>query len=350
MPSNTPLQDLLAPLPAPAAEALTRVLVDLPGSLVDPRSHFYWLYLITFALIGLWGLARYYPRTGQSWFARLFPREIYRHPSALLDVKLLLMNRLLAPSAFLTRVVLGSGLISLVALWTQTTLEHTLGRHAEAFEWTVLKNTLVVILLTLVRDFATFVTHALSHKVPLLWEFHKVHHSAAVLTPLTIYRKHPVYNLFGNCVDLVLVAPLQGLVAWLFIGEAQPLTLFGANLVFSAFHFAGANLRHSHIWVSFGPILGRIFISPAQHQIHHSRALAHWDRNFGEVFAIWDWMFGTLYLPGRTREVIEFGVAGSPPEEHDTLWKLYWVPFVNCASIVKHWFKADTSRAEAPSP
>ncbi len=350
MPLPDSLQSLLAGLPDPIRPALTRVLVDLPGSLVEPRSHFYWVYLITFVVIGVWGLARYYPHNGHSWFARLFPREVYRHPSALLDVKLLLMNRLIAPSAFLTRVVLGSGLISLVALWTQGTLEHSLGRHAEAFEWSVLSSTLIVILLTFVRDFATFVTHALSHKVPLLWEFHKVHHSAAVLTPLTIYRKHPIYNLFGNFVDLMLVAPLQGLVAWLFIGEAQPLTLFGANLVFSLFHFAGANLRHSHIWVSFGPVLGRIFISPAQHQIHHSRALEHWDRNFGEVFALWDWMFGTLYLPGRQREVLQFGVAGSSPDEHDTLWKLYWVPFANCAAILKRWFRPENLPAQAPSP
>lgn len=343
MPSNTSLEAFFALLPAPAAEALTRVLVGLPGELVNPRSHFYWLYLITFVVIGLWGLVRYYPHTGQSWFARLFPREVYRHPSALLDVKLLLMNRLLAPSAFLTRVVLGSGLISLVAIWTQSTLADTLGTQAEAFEWNLLNSTLIVIALTLVRDFATYVTHALSHKVPVLWEFHKVHHSAAVLTPLTLYRKHPVYNLFGNFVDLMLVAPLQGLVAWLFIGEAQPITLFGANFIFSAFHFAGANLRHSHIWVSFGPILGRIFISPAQHQIHHSRSLAHWDRNFGEVFALWDWMFGTLYLPGRTREVLEFGVAGSAPDEHDTLWKLYWVPFANCGTILRRWFSSRKS-------
>lgn len=334
---------LLAQFPEPIAQALTRVLVDLPGSLVDPRSHFYWLYLVTFVLIGVWGLARYYPRTERSWMSRLFPREVYRHPSALLDVKLLLMNRLLAPSSFLTRVVLGSGLISLVAIWTQSTLANTLGTQAEAFEWNLLNSTLIVIGLTLVRDFATYVTHGLSHKVPLLWEFHKVHHSAAVLTPLTIYRKHPVYNLFGNFVDLMLVAPLQGLVAWLFVGEAQPITLFGANFIFSAFHFAGANLRHSHIWISFGPIFGRLFISPAQHQIHHSRALEHWDRNFGEVFALWDWMFGTLYLPGKTREVLEFGVAGSAPDEHDTLWKLYWVPFANSGTIVRRWFSSRKS-------
>src|SRR5690606_39715058 len=61
------------------------------------------------------------------------------------------------------------------------------------------------------------------------------------------------------------------LVAFLFAGPADPLTLFGSNVVFALFHLLGSNLRHSHIWWSFGPTLSRILISPAQHQIHHSK-------------------------------------------------------------------------------
>lgn len=321
--------------PPPVCAGLHRVFVELPGWFVDPASRFYWAYLLSFVLIGLWASVRYLPNTGQSWRSRLFPRAVYGHPSALLDLKLLLVNRLLAPSAFLTRAVLGSGLISAVALGTQFLLSRTLEAHAGQIHWSPASATLAVLLMTLVRDFATYVTHALSHKVPLLWEFHKVHHSAQVLTPLTLLRKHPVYNLFGNCVELLIVAPLQGLTAWVFIGEAQPLTLLGTNFVISAFHLAGGNLRHSHLWLSFGPVFDRIFVSPAAHQIHHSRAPAHWDRNFGEIFALWDWLFGTLYLPGRTPQTLEFGIAGSPPDEYDSLRKLYCVPFVNCARLLR---------------
>jgi hypothetical protein len=69
-------------------------------------------------------------------------------------------------------------------------------------------------------------------------------------------------------------------------------------------------------------VLEHIVISPAQHQIHHSRAVEHHDKNYGEVLAIWDWMFGTLYVPNG-RETIDFGLAdaeGRPlPQPHGSL-------------------------------
>lgn len=331
-------EPLVAALPAWLLRGAERVFIELPGWVVDPRNRFFWAYLLSFVVIGAWAYRRYYPDARASVLKFMFPREVYTHPSAILDYKLLVMNRLLGPSALLSRLLVGTGLITLVATGTQQFLTRTLGEHHQSLEWSLLSSTLVVIAVTMLRDFGTFVTHGLSHKVPLLWEFHKVHHSAEVLTPFTIYRKHPVYNLFGEIVALFLVAPIQGLIAYLFIGSAQPLTLFGANLVFSLFHFVGANLRHSHIWLSFGPFWGRILISPAQHQIHHSRARQHWDKNFGEVFALWDWLFGTLYLPGKEREVIEFGVAGADRQEHATLLAAYFVPFVNCWRIVRGAF------------
>ena len=60
-----------------------------------------------------------------------------------------------------------------------------------------------------------------------------------------------------------------------------------------------ANLRHSHVWITYGRIMERLLISPAQHQIHHSKNKVHFDRNFGVVLAIWDGMFGTLELAGK---------------------------------------------------
>lgn len=322
-------------LMAALARSCERIFIELPGWVVDPRNRFFWAYMLSFVVIGAWACRRHYPEARSHLLKFLFPREVYTHPSAILDYKLLLTNRLLGPAALLSRLLLGTGLITLVATGTQDALNQWLGPHQDTLNWSLLSSTVVVIAVTMLRDFGTYVTHGLSHQVPLLWEFHKVHHSAEVLTPFTIYRKHPVYNLFAEIVSLGIVAPAQGLVAYLFIGDAQPLTLFGTNLVFSIFHFVGANLRHSHIWLSFGPVWGRLLISPAQHQIHHSKAEKHWNRNYGEVFALWDWIFGTLYLPGNTREVLEFGVAGAERQEHATLLQAYCVPFINCWRIIR---------------
>ena len=77
------------------------------------------------------------------------------------------------------------------------------------------------------------------------------------------------------------------------------------------FNFAAANLRHSHIWISFGR-LERVFISPAQHQIHHS--VGNSNANLGSIFSVWDGLLGTRTYSGQKRE-LEFGLG---PEEHES--------------------------------
>ena len=101
--------------------------------------------------------------------------------------------------------------------------------------------------------------------------------------------------------------------------------LVAVNLLFGLFGFVGASLRHSHIWFSFGR-LNLLLVSPAMHQVHHSKAEEHWDRNYGEVFSIWDWMFGSLYLP-QQREDLNFGLSGEH-DPHPTVYRAMTEPFV----------------------
>ncbi len=61
------------------------------------------------------------------------------------------------------------------------------------------------------------------------------------------------------------------------------------------------------MWISFQGWLGRIFVSPAHHQVHHSGDPKHFNKNFGSCLALWDWMFGTLYVPKKEREPLSFG-------------------------------------------
>ena len=69
------------------------------------------------------------------------------------------------------------------------------------------------------------------------------------------------------------------------------------------------HLQHSHVWIPFTGLLGRIMMSPAHHQIHHSMNPKHFNRNLGGVLAIFDWAFGTLHIPSKTPEKLTFGVA-----------------------------------------
>ena len=63
------------------------------------------------------------------------------------------------------------------------------------------------------------------------------------------------------------------------------------------FIYVYVHLQHSQVWIAFTGWLGRLFMSPAHHQIHHSSNPAHFNKNLGSCLALWDWMFGTLHVP-----------------------------------------------------
>ena len=143
-------------------------------------------------------------------------------------------------------------------------------------------------------DFSRFFVHRLMHKIPFLWAFHQVHHSAETMTPFTIFRTHPIEGV----VFILRTSIVQGVVISIFIflfgGKVDLVTVFGASVGVVIFHSLGSNLRHSHIKIRYPRIIESILISPGQHQIHHSTEKKHFDKNFGVAFAIWDLMFGSL--------------------------------------------------------
>ncbi len=325
------------------ARSLHRLAVELPRWFSSVNHRFHWVYLASFVVLGGWAWWHHYRDTQggtqggglRRLLAFLFPPAVYGHPSALIDYQLVLVSRVLGPAALVGGLLFRGVSIASVAHATQLAVAGLFGAVLTPAHWTVGATVAFALGMTVARDFVTFLTHVMHHRVPLLWEFHKVHHSAEVLTPVTVFRKHPLYNVFEHGMNILLIGPLQGVIALCFVGHATPVTLFGANIVFALFHLAGANLRHSHIWLSFGPRVSHVLCSPAQHQIHHSRAARHANKNFGEVFALWDWLFGTLYVPGRAPEQLEFGLAGEAVGEHRTLWRLYTQPFVQCLRLLR---------------
>ena len=86
------------------------------------------------------------------------------------------------------------------------------------------------------------------------------------------------------------------------------------------------------MWIAFRGVLGRIFVSPAHHQVHHSANPKHFNKNFGSCHALWDWMFGTLYVPEKKREPLTFGFSGQP-DAHTLKGELV-DPFINAAGHI----------------
>ncbi|QFU08988.1 Fatty acid hydroxylase superfamily protein [Rhodobacteraceae bacterium THAF1] len=260
-----------------------------PGEIIAPA------YLAVSAVIAfvVWRLRK----PGQSFAQWLLPRDIILHRSHRMDALLFVISRIMVASGVLARLVVTPA----VAVWTGTTLGGLdLGLSPLA----------VALFLFLLTDFFQYWLHRAFHDVDAIWPIHAVHHSAEVLTPLTTYRQHPL----AYVVSPLILSSGVGVCMGLMLGAAAPevgfTTIMGVNAFLVASNACLANFRHSHVWIGFGPVLERIVISPAQHQIHHSIKAEHYDRNYGEVLAVWDWMFGTLYLT-QGKEPVRFGLTGA---------------------------------------
>jgi len=257
----------------------------------------------------------------RSFGSFLFPRRILSHASAILDYKFCAIDVLMRGIVYVP-IITGVGAIGfklmstlLVGLCSWEPPDHLSPAQAVG----------AVFGLFLLHDFINYWGHVLFHKVPALWAFHQVHHSAEVLTPITAFRAHPIEQI----VPAVLQMPVFGLGVVLFQnvspGDLGIATIGGIGIFTVICNLVGFNLRHSHVWVSFGPVFNRLLISPAQHQIHHSMDPRHLNKNFGVKLAVWDTLFGTLYVP-RERETLTVGLAGSAPH-FQTVGQLYFRPF-----------------------
>lgn len=205
---------------------------------------------------------------------------------------------------------------------------------------------LYTILAVIALDLGVYIMHYLFHRIPVLWEFHKVHHSAEELNPMTLFRMHPV-DLF---LTGMLVAIFNGLAfaGILYLTGSKPTmsTLFGVNIIIFLFYLLGYNLRHSHMWLSYSMWLSRILVSPAQHQIHHSSDPKHVDKNFGLIFSFWDQLMGTCYIP-RKYEKLEYGLSRDNPNPFKSTSDLYFKPFVWAGTILKELLATPSGRRNA---
>ncbi len=297
---------------------------NIPKVFVNLASNLAWPYVLS-SLIVAWLLYLAARCQGAPVTFRefAFPARLYRHPSTFLDVRFMLID-LVVSFLFYVPVYTGIGLVGtkIVSVLLVDTMGWQPPRAMTPF--TIICTTIGFVLLF---DFITYVTHVWMHRSPCLWSFHQVHHSAEVLTPAVVFRVHPVENMLV----VLMRAPVLGLVATTYqhlIGREREFILVGGVTVFGvALQLLGSHLRHSHLWWSFGPRLNRWLISPAHHQLHHSIESRHWNRNFGEKFAIWDRLFGTLYVP-RAQETFQVGLPAGASVQYRSLADLYLRPFL----------------------
>ncbi|MEI7805905.1 MAG: sterol desaturase family protein [Hyphomicrobiales bacterium] len=242
----------------------------------------------------------------------LFPRRIVRSPSTVADAGYFLFNTFVYAGIFgmaavsyqfLTNAVIG-GMVFAFGQPTPPALPEYASRS------------IITAMLFLAYEFGYWFDHYLKHRIPALWELHKVHHTAEVLSPLTTFRMHPLDTfIFGNILA-VTAALTNGVASYMFGDTTYQYALSGNNIILVAFIHIYVHLQHSHMWIVFRGVLGRIFISPAHHQVHHSTNPIHFNKNLGSCLAIWDWLFGTLHVPGKQPEKLTFGVEPAYADAH----------------------------------
>lgn len=147
-------------------------------------------------------------------------------------------------------------------------------------------------------DFIGYWVHRALHR-GVLWRFHAVHHGARELTWMSALRSHPVNDVISRTVQAI---P--------FVALGFSPTVIAGYVPFLSFY---AVMLHANLRWDFGP-MRFVLASPAFHRWHHADAGEARDRNFAGLLPLWDWMFGTLYLPHR-EHAQSFGAQGEiiPP-------------------------------------
>lgn len=286
--------------------------------------------LATFVFASLFVGYTYYRRTGRNpslkkIIAMVFPRRLVLSKSHFVDICMLVFYKTALVILFAWMVVS----IHFINMTVSEVMVYAFGPASPTSLDTWVVMTIMTVALYLAYEFSYWLDHYLSHVIPFLWEFHRVHHEAEVLSPLTNARVHPIDQVVFTNVTALVTGTVNGILTYAFGQEVGMYTLYGLNVILFVFVLVIIQLQHTHIWIPFTGVLGRILMSPAHHQIHHSTNPEHFNRNMGSSLCIFDWLFGTLYVPSKEREKLTFGVEADHPEhDHQTLQHALLQPFV----------------------
>jgi sterol desaturase/sphingolipid hydroxylase (fatty acid hydroxylase superfamily) len=163
-------------------------------------------------------------------------------------------------------------------------------------------------------DLATWLAHTSMHRVPWFWRFHRVHHADPLVDVTTSFRQHPGETLLRALFLAAFAAPLG-------VGPA-------AFALYRALSAANALLEHANLRVPgrLDTALSALVVTPNAHKVHHSRQPARTDTNFGNLFSLFDRLFG-VWTPSERGLAIEYGLDGFENGARQTLAALLREPF-----------------------
>lgn len=172
-----------------------------------------------------------------------------------------------------------------------------------------------LVLTLLILDLAIWLQHLITHKVPLFWRFHRVHHADRDIDVTTALRFHPV--------EIIASAALKVGLVYLLGPSVLAVVLFEVILNATAM-FNHANLR---LPKGLDRVVRLVLVTPDMHRVHHSDLRAEHDSNYGFALSVWDRIFRThVPEPKAGHEGMTVGLEWQDDRPANLAWAL-WLPF-----------------------
>ncbi len=182
--------------------------------------------------------------------------------------------------------------------------------------WLELPLWLKLIVSVMLYDLTTYWIHQAAHKVPIMWRLHRVHHSDTSMDSSTTFRFHPLEMILVYQVGNVITAGIFGTDVF-----SMALYYFILNIFLFLEH---ANLHYPN-WIN--KTLGKIFVMPDHHRVHHQQEQFYTDSNFADIFILWDRIFGTFKTIPVSQ--MKYGLEEFEGDRKQSFWYLMKSPFIN---------------------
>lgn len=204
----------------------------------------------------------------------------------------------------------------LLAIILLKAAQWTINNNFGILQWLPKMNIWVyaIIGLLLLDFIGAYLVHLIEHKVKFLWRFHLIHHTDTWIDTTTANRHHP-----GESVLRFIFTTFGVLI----VGSPMWMVFLYQSLSVLATQFNHANIV---LPKKVDKVLSYIIVSPDMHKVHHHYMLPHTDSNYGNIFSIWDRIFGTFSSLDRNNLV--YGVdTHMKEEENNRLKNLLMIPF-----------------------
>ena len=184
----------------------------------------------------------------------------------------------------------------------------------------------VIICLLILDLVGAYLVHLVEHKVPWMWKFHVVHHSDENVDVTTGLRHHP-----GETVFRILFTILG-----IYISGAS----IGIVMLYQSISVLFAHLTHANVGLpqTLERVISYVFVTPNMHKVHHHFQLPLTDKNYGNIFSIWDRIFGTFHSANDSGSIV-YGIDTHMKDDKiNSFTDLFLIPFKKMRKINKSKF------------